>query len=414
MGAYKAAIVTQGGQNLIAQALAENKTLTFTSAKTSVHSYPVGTNITALTGLQDIVQSVQVSNSKVLNNTTVQISVRFDNDGVTQQYQINTIGVYAQPEGGEEILFAVIQAITPDEMPVQSDVSPSAFIYNIQFAVRNASQITLMINPAGVATLQDILDVRQEIIDIAIPEFEDYSFEGVKVPDTREAIANIKSETGLKAIFSNVKAALMGLVTIGEMRGLLVNHGLCTEPGKFFLDAAYGKYLTDQITQLNSDKQSNITGAASTITKNNLAANRVLISDQNGKLVASSITNIQLGYLNGITSNIQTQLNNLSTNNAKLRKYTSPMITLKNLNWITSYGGKKYATCGISESSLNGQIVSFYMEEFGNWQSGLNMMLDLRNGVLEIMCNDTSILHANNDTGAVSIVKITVWYHANN
>ena len=62
------------------------------------------------------------------------------------------------------------------------------------------------------------------------------------------------------------------------------------------------------------------------------------------------------------------------------------------------------AKCGISESSLNGQIVSFYMEEFGNWQSGLNMMLDLRNGVLEIMCNDTSILHANNDTGAVSHV----------
>ena len=34
MGAYKAAIVTQGGQNLIAQALAGDKTLAFTSAKT--------------------------------------------------------------------------------------------------------------------------------------------------------------------------------------------------------------------------------------------------------------------------------------------------------------------------------------------------------------------------------------------
>lgn len=253
MGAYKAAIVTQGGQNLIAQALAGDKTLAFTSAKTSEHIYPVGTNITALTGLQDIMQSAQISSSKVLNDTAVQVSVRFDNDGVTQQYRINTIGVYAQPEEGQEILFAVIQAVTPDEMPVQSEVSPSAFIYNIQFAVRNASQITLLVNPAGVATLQDILDVRQEIIDIEIPEFEDYSSEGVKVPDAREAIANIKSKTKLKVILSNVKAALMGLVTLGEMRGLLVNHGLCTEPGKFFLDAAYGKYLTDQITQLNSD-----------------------------------------------------------------------------------------------------------------------------------------------------------------
>lgn len=253
MGAYKAAIVTQGGQNLIAQALAGDKTLAFTSAKTSEHIYPVGTNITALTGLQDIMQSAQISSSKVLNDTAVQVSVRFDNDGVTQQYRINTIGVYAQPEEGQEILFAVIQAVTPDEMPVQSEVSPSAFIYNIQFAVRNASQITLLVNPAGVATLQDILDVRQEIIDIEIPEFEDYSSEGVEVPDAREAIANINSKTKLKVILSNVKAALMGLVTLGEMRGLLVNHGLCTEPGKFFLDAAYGKTLTDMVTQLNSD-----------------------------------------------------------------------------------------------------------------------------------------------------------------
>ena len=226
MGAYKAAIVTQGGQNLIAQALAGDKTLAFTNAKTSEHIYPVGTNITALTGLQDIMQSAQISSSKVLNDTAVQVSVRFDNDGVTQQYRINTIGVYAQPEEGQEILFAVIQAVTPDEMPVQSEVSPSAFIYNIQFAVRNASHITFLVNTAGVSTLQDILDVRQEIIDIEIPEFEDYSSEGVKVPDAREAIANIKSKTKLKVILSNVKAALMGLVTLGEMRGLLVNHGL--------------------------------------------------------------------------------------------------------------------------------------------------------------------------------------------
>lgn len=45
----------------------------------------------------------------------------------------------------------------------------------------------------------------------------------------------------------------MGLVTLGEIRGLLVNNGLCSEAGKFFLDAAYGKNLQDQLTKLNSD-----------------------------------------------------------------------------------------------------------------------------------------------------------------
>lgn len=42
----------------------------------------------------------------------------------------------------------------------------------------------------------------------------------------------------------------------------------------------------------------------------NITANRALISDANGRVAASStITTTELGYLNGVTSNIQTQLN---------------------------------------------------------------------------------------------------------
>ena len=48
MGVYRAAIVTENGQNLIAQALANEKPLIFTSAKTSSYSYPVGTDVPAL------------------------------------------------------------------------------------------------------------------------------------------------------------------------------------------------------------------------------------------------------------------------------------------------------------------------------------------------------------------------------
>ena len=40
-----------------------------------------------------------------------------------------------------------------------------------------------------------------------------------------------------------------------------------------------------------------------------LTASRVLISDANKKIVASDITSTQLGYLSGVTSNIQTQIN---------------------------------------------------------------------------------------------------------
>lgn len=57
-------------------------------------------------------------------------------------------------------------------------------------------------------------------------------------------------------------------------------------------------------------KQAAITGAATTITSSNLTASRALISNTNGKVAASSVTSTELGYVSGVTSAIQTQLNN--------------------------------------------------------------------------------------------------------
>lgn len=66
---------------------------------------------------------------------------------------------------------------------------------------------------------------------------------------------------------------------------------------------------SDIQTQLDS-KQATITGAATTIDTENLTANRALISNGSGKVaVSSTITTTELGYLNSVTSNIQTQLN---------------------------------------------------------------------------------------------------------
>lgn len=56
-------------------------------------------------------------------------------------------------------------------------------------------------------------------------------------------------------------------------------------------------------------KQDVIDGAASTITDSNLTANRALISNGSGKVDVSAVTSTELGYLDGVTSNIQTQLN---------------------------------------------------------------------------------------------------------
>lgn len=240
MGVYRAAIVTENGQNLIAQALANEKPLIFTSAKTSSYSYPVGTDVPALTGLQDVVQSVLPFDSKVLGGNVAQVSVRFDNDGVDQTYRIETIGLYAKIEGGAEILFSVTQATTPDEMPVQSDISPSAYIYNIQHTVQNASQITLTVNPAGTATVQDIMDIET-------PEFDDSgTVEGIS--SFPSFLETMKSKMNFFQFFRNLKAGLQFVLHAGQ----IVNNCVTDNAG-LPLSAAQGKALMDKYTQLYSD-----------------------------------------------------------------------------------------------------------------------------------------------------------------
>ncbi|MCB6989249.1 hypothetical protein LI187_01860 [bacterium 210820-DFI.6.38] len=240
MGVYRAAIVTENGQNLIAQALANERPLIFTSAKTSSYSYPVGTDVPALTGLQDVVQSVLPFDSKVLGGNVAQVSVRFDNDGVDQTYRIETIGLYAKIEGGAETLFSVTQATTPDEMPVQSDISPSAYIYNIQHTVQNASQITLTVNPAGTATVQDIMDIES-------PEFDDSgTVEGIS--SFPSFLETMKSKMNFFQFFRNLKAGLQFVLHAGQ----IVNNCVTDNAG-LPLSAAQGKVLKDLYTQLYSD-----------------------------------------------------------------------------------------------------------------------------------------------------------------
>lgn len=90
---------------------------------------------------------------------------------------------------------------------------------------------------------------------------------------------------------------------------------------------AYTKNNKGLIDSITTAKQDKITGAATTITGSNLTASRVLVSDSNGKVAASSsITTTELGYLDGVTSGIQNQLDTINTKfneKATIKKWTS-------------------------------------------------------------------------------------------
>ena len=60
-------------------------------------------------------------------------------------------------------------------------------------------------------------------------------------------------------------------------------------------------------TQLDS-KQATITGSASTIDTESLTASRAVISNGSQKIAVSDVTSTELGYLDGVTSAVQTQI----------------------------------------------------------------------------------------------------------
>lgn len=111
--------------------------------------------------------------------------------------------------------------------------------------------------------------------------------------------------------------------------------------------------IEGQVASALNSKQATITGAATTITNSNLTTNRALVSDSSGKVGVSAITSTELGYLDGVTSNIQTQLNNKQpTITGSASTITTTNLTANRV-LITSGMGGKVAVSGITSTELN-------------------------------------------------------------
>ena len=82
--------------------------------------------------------------------------------------------------------------------------------------------------------------------------------------------------------------------------------------------------------------QPTITGAATTITSNNLAAGRVVTTNASGKINNSQVLASEIEYLSGATSNIQTQLNNKVSTGFEVVAFQLPTAS-NNFIWYKKY-----------------------------------------------------------------------------
>lgn len=305
-------VITTRGLQLLARLASGAEQLEFTGVKVGTGVVPDGTDPAQLMHLVSYKMDGMIADYGYDQETDdAFVVMQITNAGITSGFVMTEVGLFAMDPDRGEILYAYVD-LSEDPNYIMPEENGRAKTVQIKMhvVVGEAADITATINPLSQVTMEafqrelgkktdseggDISDAVAGFetpgAEIKYPElepggsvkgilggirrwletlkkekvtadggeagettatFEDYTGAN-PAPSVETALAGIRSKGKTGNILSNIKAALMGLVTLGEMRKYLVNNGLCTEPGKFFLDAAYGKTLMDEITRLNGE-----------------------------------------------------------------------------------------------------------------------------------------------------------------
>jgi len=116
----------------------------------------------------------------------------------------------------------------------------------------------------------------------------------------------IPDATNTSEVFSGTPGELVAQINWANITGVTPT----------FTEINYVSGVTSSIQDQLGSKQTNITGAATSITSVNLTGNKVVISDSAGKVASSSITSTELEYLQGTTSKIQDQIDALAVSSS--------------------------------------------------------------------------------------------------
>ena len=157
MAIFKDTTITDNGRALIANALGNNKQITFTRMVTSSKVYSDTTDISKLINIDEIKQTVNLSRVSQ-EGTKVRLNAIFTNASVNSAYKIETIGLYGKIDSGNEILYSVTRAAEADTMPATNGINLATVEIDLITEINNSNGATMAINPSTLVTLSTLQD----------------------------------------------------------------------------------------------------------------------------------------------------------------------------------------------------------------------------------------------------------------
>nr|DAF26656.1 MAG TPA: tail collar fiber protein [Caudoviricetes sp.] len=157
MAIFRDTTVTDNGRALIANALGNNKQITFTRMVTSSKVYSDTTDISKLISIDEIKQTVNLSRVSQ-EGTKVRLNAIFTNASVNSAYKIETIGLYGKIDSGNEILYSVTRAAEADTMPATNGINLATVEIDLITEINNSNGATMQINPSTLVTLSTLQD----------------------------------------------------------------------------------------------------------------------------------------------------------------------------------------------------------------------------------------------------------------
>lgn len=191
MAVYKGFKFTKKGKEFLSELVASDKNLKFNNIITS-SDVVQDTAIKDLTTISNPKQTIKVSKvskdmtnpSPVSDKSSVILTTVITNRDVSASYAINTIGLTAINDKGQEILLGVVLAKSPDIMPSTAEASTYSMIVRIRLLINDQLNVTENVDYNSMVPQSEFLDFKSMIESTYVPQSQ-------KATETQNGIAQL-------------------------------------------------------------------------------------------------------------------------------------------------------------------------------------------------------------------------------